>query len=153
MTKQCTVCNQDKDIYLGYYGKNHLRCIECCKAKGKASYLSLTADQRKDRNSKWGVDQRRLNRYGMTKTQYDELLQLQGKRCAICTRDRKLYIDHDHSSGRVRGLLCRDCNLSLGLVRDNIETLANAIDYLECPPFNEPKVTPKTNPTSALKSS
>jgi len=136
MTKQCTACGNDKDVLLGYYGKNHLQCIECCRAKGKASYLSLTQEQRDERKRKFGVDQRRLYKYGITKEQYDELLMFQKKRCAICHRDRKLVIDHDHATGKVRGLLCNDCNATLGFAQDKIEVLANAIDYLEHPTFD-----------------
>jgi hypothetical protein len=42
-----------------------------------------------------------------------------------------LAIDHDHITNEVRGLLCRDCNVMLGLVKDNTETLKNAIQYLQ----------------------
>jgi hypothetical protein len=136
MTKQCTECGKDKDVSLGYYGKHHLKCIECCRAKGKASYAMLTQEQRDENKRKWGVDYRRLRKYGITKEQYDELLTFQKKRCAICHRDRKLVIDHDHVTGKVRGLLCNDCNATLGFVQDKIEVLANAIDYLEHPTFD-----------------
>jgi hypothetical protein len=71
--------------------------------------------------------------------QYKNLLQEQNKVCAIClnpnTNGRKdsnnLYVDHDHNNGKVRGLLCSNCNRMLGLVRDNICTLTNAVKYLQ----------------------
>lgn len=51
--------------------------------------------------------------------------------CATCGSVERLCIDHDHATGRVRGLLCNDCNLSLGYAKDSIETLKNLIKYLE----------------------
>jgi len=43
----------------------------------------------------------------------------------------KLVVDHCHSTGKIRGLLCHNCNRALGLMQDNVETLQNAIDYLK----------------------
>ena len=52
--------------------------------------------------------------------------------CQGCHRtDRKLCIDHDHGTNKPRGLLCHNCNTALGLVGDNISTLANLINYLD----------------------
>jgi hypothetical protein len=70
--------------------------------------------------------------------QYKSILQEQNQVCAIClnpnTNGRKnsnnLYVDHDHNTGKVRGLLCSNCNRMLGLVGDNISTLFNAVSYL-----------------------
>jgi hypothetical protein len=56
----------------------------------------------------------------------------QNGKCKICAvTSENLYIDHDHKSMEVRGLLCRDCNSALGLFRDNTEILENAIEYLK----------------------
>lgn len=60
----------------------------------------------------------------------------QKRRCAICGRKemtgkKRLHVDHDHETGRVRALLCRDHNLALGLFRDNPKWLRNAADYIE----------------------
>src|SRR4051812_12621786 len=56
--------------------------------------------------------------YGLEKGQYAELYEFQGGHCALCRRatgaSRKLSVDHDHATGRVRGLLCRPCNTLLG---------------------------------------
>ncbi|KKN26953.1 hypothetical protein LCGC14_0869490 [marine sediment metagenome] len=59
----------------------------------------------------------------------------QNGECAICGThsselDQALSVDHDHSTGKVRGLLCNSCNLMLGLVKDDISTLLAAIDHL-----------------------
>lgn len=71
--------------------------------------------------------------YGMTIEQYDALLLAQSGVCAICSKPpvrRRLDVDHCHSTGAVRGLLCEHCNKAIGLFRDNIERLSAAITYL-----------------------
>lgn len=51
--------------------------------------------------------------------------------CDICNSDIKLHVDHDHLTGRIRGVLCANCNRGIGLFRDNKELLAKAIKYLD----------------------
>lgn len=76
------------------------------------------------------------NLYGITPEIYDELLAAQGGACAICRGDiagksKKYFsVDHDHTSGRVRGLLCEGCNFGLGKFKDSSELLQAAISYL-----------------------
>jgi hypothetical protein len=53
-----------------------------------------------------------------------------GERCAICATYGDLVIDHDHQTGRVRGLLCNNCNLALGLLGDNTDVIDSAGRYL-----------------------
>lgn len=67
----------------------------------------------------------------------DKMFLSQDKKCKICqTQNTKilvhggLYVDHCHESGKVRGLLCRDCNMMLGLCKDKTDILYNAIVYL-----------------------
>jgi len=73
-------------------------------------------------------------RYGISTEEFDEFLRKQGHACAICkdgfSEERRPYIDHDHSSGWVRGLLCRDCNFAIGLLREDIDRFQSAVDYL-----------------------
>jgi recombination endonuclease VII len=62
------------------------------------------------------------------------LFGLQGGRCAICATDLatgRMAIDHCHRTGYIRGLLCRDCNLGLGLFKDNVGHLKRAAKYLD----------------------
>jgi len=63
------------------------------------------------------------------------MLTEQGGGCAICSTapadGKKLWIDHDHSDGRVRGLLCASCNVGLGLFKENPALLTNAVAYLQ----------------------
>lgn len=72
-------------------------------------------------------------KFGVTKGQYETMLLAQNGLCAICgikPNHKKLSVDHDHVTGRIRGLLCSPCNLGLGSFRDNIESLARAQIYL-----------------------
>lgn len=58
------------------------------------------------------------------------LVEKQNGLCAICQRDCALVIDHDHTTGIVRGLLCSPCNIAIGLFGDSEQNLHNAIGYL-----------------------
>jgi len=71
--------------------------------------------------------------YKMTPEQYKELFERQEGKCAICKikPERKLVVDHCHSTGKVRGLLCGKCNLGIGYLKDSIDFLSNAIKYLQ----------------------
>ncbi len=67
----------------------------------------------------------------MSPADREALLAAQDGRCAICHEVApRLAIDHDHSTGAVRGILCDPCNMGLGHFRDNPELLAEAIRYL-----------------------
>lgn len=72
---------------------------------------------------------------GLTEQEYHEILWFQNDQCAICQRafsdTLTPYIDHDHASGEVRGLLCSTCNTALGKFRDSRKVLARAMAYLE----------------------
>lgn len=76
----------------------------------------------------------RVWRYGITKTQYEEMKSNQNNKCAICYNPlelgRKTHIDHNHKTNKVRGILCRRCNLLVGYANDSIDILQNTIDYL-----------------------
>lgn len=61
----------------------------------------------------------------------------QNNRCAICLRDKvRLGVDHDHSTGRVRGLLCHKCNAAIGLLEDSRFRLKSALKYLAGAPYD-----------------
>ncbi len=72
------------------------------------------------------------SRYGMTRAEVETLAEAQGG-CAICGILEPAdgwQVDHDHETGEVRGILCRPCNMGLGLFRDDPHSLAQAISYL-----------------------
>ncbi len=78
---------------------------------------------------------RRLKKtYGITLKEYDEMFDSQEGNCAICGLPeitRRLSVDHDHTTGEVRSLLCTQCNLVLGTVSDNQDVLTSMIKYLQ----------------------
>lgn len=69
--------------------------------------------------------------YGLEPGEYERMLEEQENRCAICgVLSDVLCVDHDHTTDEVRGLLCKPCNLVLGMVGDNVERLMRAAEYL-----------------------
>ncbi len=81
--------------------------------------------------------------YGLTRSEYNEMLETQEGGCAICrapyadVRGRRLVVDHDHATGAVRGLLCMACNSGLGHFGDDPARMAAGIDYLARQKVNE----------------
>lgn len=75
--------------------------------------------------------------YGISIGERETLLAFQGGKCAMCGRPpktRRLCMDHEHSTGRLRGGLCHLCNRILGLAHDNMAVLTAAVTYLKDPP-------------------
>lgn len=81
--------------------------------------------------------------FGLSKMQYDELAEAQSHRCAICQKEEgaiirgknlRLAVDHCHTTGKVRGLLCSSCNRALGAFQDSPDVLRRAILYLNSGP-------------------
>lgn len=99
------------------------------KAQYKRDYNNSRYCPERNKNNKL------LKAYGISLDDYNSLLVEQEGCCAICKRHhslfmRKLSVDHDHKTGRVRGLLCKDCNTSLGQFNDDVDTLLSAVSYL-----------------------
>lgn len=77
-----------------------------------------------------------LSRYGLTVEAYQQMVEQQGGVCKICGRPpsdrwKRLHVDHDHSTGKVRGLLCHKCNTAMGNFNDDTDVMRLAIRYLE----------------------
>lgn len=79
----------------------------------------------------------RLKKYGLTIVQFEEMLEKQNYKCAICgfeydgNKAMFPFIDHCHSTGKNRGLLCSKCNFAIGQFNDDVSLLRSAIKYLE----------------------
>lgn len=126
--KVCTKCKIEKDFECFY--KRNSRPIgyvsECKECNNKRTrYPSRIAASRK----------RHLRvKFGLSEEDYKNLLNKQEGLCAICKNvcktGRRLAVDHNHSTGHVRGLLCTKCNNGLGNFNDDTEVMECAIRYL-----------------------
>jgi hypothetical protein len=94
----------------------------------------------KSLNSKERIKKRRhrsdlLKKFGINADQYSAILKEQHEVCAICHQkdpcDRQLAVDHCHTTKKVRGLLCTNCNMAIGKFQDNVEYLKRAVEYME----------------------
>ena len=107
-------------------------CKRCYNAQGKRWKLANPV-----RSARYSRTSRLNATYGITADQFDTMLAAQEWRCAICRdiepgggRTGALSVDHDHVTGKVRGILCHQCNMALGKFKDNPELLRRAADYL-----------------------
>ena len=155
--KRCIRCLVEKPLSEFYKDKQKSdglksHCISCNKTKDRAYYEAkreAILERLRTKRAATGpvLD---VSRMGMTVKQYNDMLEAQDHKCAICGQEetltlangniRRLVIDHDHSCcpqdrdicGKcVRGLLCSRCNSGLGYFLDNVETMRKAIDYLD----------------------
>ena len=104
----------------------HSSCKECDKERVKKRHQD---NPERTRNN----DLKR--NYGITLAEHKQMFEEQKGLCAICKKEgdgkwKKLCVDHDHKTGKVRQLLCRNCNMVLGQVGDNVQNLQNMIEYL-----------------------
>ena len=141
---------------LSYYQKWKLRNPDkyekIWKNSNKRTYSKLTEEQRelkrakeRDRFASLPVEKKKerylRKNYGISYGEYLDLGNSQDWRCATCGRDVTsdtsvsssdvACVDHDHNSGKVRGILCNHCNRALGLLKEDKTTLNNLIKYLE----------------------
>jgi len=149
-TKKCISCKKYKPINNFHKDKNskdslYCYCKTCVKKRTQAYYLKNkkkiiekeskkyicnSLDKHKAQKYKRWVSMK--YRYKITKEDYVELYNQQKGKCAICgcKTDKNLYIDHNHKSKKIRGLLCIKCNFGLGCFKDDIRVLERARKYL-----------------------
>lgn len=131
--KVCTRCNKEKDDNLFYKRSDTNRlsgeCRQCRSEYGKAysarNKVKVAANHRANLLK---------SRYGMTHADFEKLLLLQKGLCAICDKPfgtRRPHIDHDHVTGKVRGLLCYVCNVGIGYLKDSPSIIRKAASYLD----------------------
>lgn len=148
MRKRGRLCKRKHDDGTGrsWRYKKGGDCIECHRlsvqayrqtAKYRAVAQEERAAQRDNLVYRARTRDRNLRRvYGITLADYERMLAEQGGHCAICTatvadaRATALHVDHDHTTGRVRGLLCTNCNKGLGHLGDDPVRLHRAVEYL-----------------------
>jgi len=133
-----------KEQYRAYWERYREINKEYIMARNK-KHEEEHKEERNSAHKKWrweNLDKNRhyrIRKYGITKEDYDSLLDNQGGLCAICGKEetytlagkpRPLSIDHDHETGIVRGLLCNACNRAIGLMRNNPDIAMSAAEYL-----------------------
>lgn len=133
--KKCRVCGLEaknsNDLSLfsksirNKFGRDNI-CLKCKNEKNKNDSVKYK-------------EIKIFKKFGITKKEYDDMVLNQNNKCAICGKDKKdfngignsFHVDHCHSTGKVRGLLCSNCNTGLGQFKDDIMSLENAIKYLK----------------------
>jgi hypothetical protein len=111
------------------------------KLKDNAAQMREWSAKKREANPDYYRNYDLLKKYGITFADYSQMLTAQDGVCAICgnpetrvdkrlNRVSSLAVDHCHTTGKVRGLLCHACNAALGHVSDSVETLERAIAYL-----------------------
>lgn len=147
--KECRVCKVEKPETRSYFrwrndsNKFRTECIECSEKnkkiyrknnpdKVKATYKKTYAKRKANGKHK---DSCLRNDFGITLEEYNKMFEEQGGCCKICCKHqseqkRALAVDHCHSSGKIRGLLCNNCNKGIGNLQDNLEILSRAFEYV-----------------------
>jgi hypothetical protein len=138
--KTCTGCNETKPLTEFFRDRSnkqgHMARCKPCKMAAHKRYVKAVGYDRKRYWANGDSERQRhlLKKYGVTFAIYRLMLAEQHGRCAICSRpepaSRMFDVDHDHATGKVRGLLCTSCNRVLGHAGDSPERLRSAADYL-----------------------
>jgi len=129
MSKVCTRCKVEKSLDSFNKRKDskdglQYFCKECREVLNKETYCpDKAANAHLKRN------------YGITLAEYDTMLEQQEGCCKVCGTDEpggqgRFHVDHNHTTGKVRGLLCSECNTGLGKFKDSPTVLLKALAYL-----------------------
>jgi hypothetical protein len=131
-SRVCFACKEEKPISEYYKSNTRYYQRECkaCNKLRKAAWHKTDAGKLSSTNTKLKT------RFGITLEDYNKMLEDQRGLCLICEESlsyngHKLSVDHCHTTGKIRGLLCKACNFGLGHFKDNSELLVKAIKYLE----------------------
>lgn len=143
---KCLVCNREKAIYYFNVKRNILNkeivfriCDDCGEDVDVEDDRSVDKLLEKEPEIIHRTHDRPMyndyTKYGLLGNEYNDMFIKQKGRCAICNTHqvflkRSLSVDHCHTTGKVRGLLCGSCNSAIGLLKENTKTIENAIKYL-----------------------
>lgn len=151
MLKICAKCLIEKswDCFYKSGGKPRSYCIDCYKTYNQEQRIRHNDKRRAydrkrrphgSRVGNYDANASRRWKYKITAEAYEAMFVRQGGKCAICQKVetdkyqngvRDLAVDHDHKTGKIRGLLCGKCNKALGLFQDSIELLEAATLYMK----------------------
>ena len=143
----CRKCNcllTDSNWAPSRQARRHYVCKKCCyeyhKEYRKSNRVKLNKTGKKWASKKRASDplyarkSKLKYKYNLTLADYDKMLGAHDGKCAICggvnKNGRRLCVDHNHKTNKIRGLLCKDCNLILGFAKDSVGTLLTAVTYL-----------------------
>ena len=135
--QNCRKCGQEKPLVAFHKDRarpnGYRNMCKSCYSDFHAKYYEENTEKVKSRNRRIWIE--RI--YGKSLEEIENIKQEQQNCCALCgdlldeKDNQKVHIDHDHKTGKVRGILCRWCNTGLGQFRDSIERLGKAIAYLQ----------------------
>ena len=139
--KKCSKCKEIKyESSFHSKGRNkelHSQCKDCIRTVKREHYHKFP-DKQVDKNRRIKIRHKENGKwtspiYVMSGQEYDKMAIAQDNRCAICKQlwHKRLDVDHCHTTGKIRGLLCGNCNRGLGLFRENRAFLFSAIEYLD----------------------
>ena len=160
--KQCSRCKETKaaaEFYPHRRMKSGLQphCRQCARVwhHENKDYVKRKNRAWKDSNPSYPRDYNRRIKLGILPEQVEAMATSQGHKCAGCLRPfsetvKGAHVDHCHSTKIIRGLLCNDCNVSIGKLRDSPSTLRRLADYIERPPFSIHVNVPKLKRKFAL---
>ena len=130
---------KDKEKNKQYYQNNRKRILEYYKQYRK-NHPEKTKKYDKEYQKQWRKNhpkkmmEKKLKKYNLSHEDWLEMWESQDERCAICGKSfdkpSGAYIDHNHETGEIRGLLCNKCNLGIGFLNDDPELTMNATRYL-----------------------
>jgi len=131
MSFQIEICKRGHDMSITRrrYSNGDTYCYECKKIRQQQYRIKYP-----DRYLKYYKTSNRRKNYNLEPHEYDKLIQDANNLCMICKSPpgrKSLNIDHDHKTGKVRGLLCHGCNTAIGLMKDDVNILTKAIKYLK----------------------
>jgi hypothetical protein len=142
-SRECGTCRAVKS-YADFTPRGTVDGVKVYKSKCKACCATAMRKWAKDnpeRHSKTRHEREMRETYGIDPSRYWRMLKEQDGKCAICRQEQsarhasgtiyRLSVDHCHDTGRVRGLLCNNCNRAIGLLKDRVDLLKSAIDYLK----------------------
>jgi hypothetical protein len=138
--KQCSKCKEIKSLDDFYrYSKakdgKQKTCIACQKAYSKSDVCKKNRREYYKKNREAHIGRNMRQWYGITYDDYQQMLLKQDGKCAICRQESsggkgRLHVDHCHTTGKVRGLLCHYCNTMIGLAKESVSNLESAINYI-----------------------
>lgn len=138
-TKVCVKCEHVYSLSAFYFrkdsGKYRNECRHCRNKYNLNLYHTNSKQKENHRKASWKHNIKK--NYGITPEDYYDMLDEQEGKCKICSTHiddidkHVLYVDHDHNTGNVRGLLCQQCNTGLGMFRDRQDLLLKAKEYLD----------------------